>query len=540
MIVPLLGLVGGALLLIGVSVYLGSAKQDALAREAEERAVALAQRSLARAMSNNARDLAYWDDAVRFLALSVDETWADGNVGPYLFEAFGYELSLVVDGSDRVIYGHLDGERDTAGAAAILGTAAPELAAAARVGTGELPEAVAGVVATTDATYLVAGAQIVVQSGSALVQPEGKRAVLVLAKRLDDDYLAGLAGDLGLEDLNLRAAAPPAPLATAALLDVGGRPVQWLGWRPHRPGSRQLVWLVPALFGATAVFCGLAILVLRNIKASTLAIRQSEARFRDIAEAASDWIWETDSGLGLVYLSDQCTQATGLVPSETLGRALHDLWPVAGDADLGRRQHEALAARAPFRDVLCRLRTASDGIRILRPASKPVADSRGGFRGYRGTASDITSETAALEQARYLAEHDMLTGLPNRLLLHERLKDVLARCRRYAGRGAVLCLDLDRFKDVNDTLGHAAGDALLVGGTRRLRECVREADLVARLGGDEFAIVQTEVGQLGDVQQLCEQILRRFAEPFDLDGSEVLVTASIGVALVPTDGEDAA
>ncbi|MCE3249236.1 MAG: hypothetical protein K0R41_3061, partial [Geminicoccaceae bacterium] len=145
-------------------------------------------------------------------------------------------------------------------------------------------------------------------------------------------------------------------------------------------------------------------------------------------------------------------------------------------------------------------------------------------------------EIEAERRAQYLALHDPLTALPNRELFGERLEQAIATVSRRGDVAAVLCVDLDRFKDVNDLLGHAAGDLLIKGCAERLQACVRETDTVARIGGDEFAIVQVGLEQPDGAQRLCRRILGTLAAPFDLDGHEVLVTASVGVALVPLDG----
>jgi diguanylate cyclase (GGDEF)-like protein len=155
--------------------------------------------------------------------------------------------------------------------------------------------------------------------------------------------------------------------------------------------------------------------------------------------------------------------------------------------------------------------------------------------GYRGTATDITTEIEAGRRAEYLAMHDGLTGLPNRVLLLERLEHAIASVSRRRDMAALLLLDLDRFKDVNDTLGHPAGDRVLKEVAARLSACVREVDTVARIGGDEFAIVQVGINEAAEAQQLGRRILELFQAPLELDGHDALVTASIGVALIPTD-----
>jgi diguanylate cyclase (GGDEF)-like protein len=137
----------------------------------------------------------------------------------------------------------------------------------------------------------------------------------------------------------------------------------------------------------------------------------------------------------------------------------------------------------------------------------------------------------ALARSAHLATHDILTGLPNRALFQDRVEQALAWSRREGTPLAVLYLDLDRFKAVNDTLGHAAGDRLLVGATARLRACVRETDTLARLGGDEFAIVQVGARQLADTEILAQRLIDSMGEAFDLDGHQMTVGASVGVAL---------
>jgi diguanylate cyclase (GGDEF)-like protein len=137
----------------------------------------------------------------------------------------------------------------------------------------------------------------------------------------------------------------------------------------------------------------------------------------------------------------------------------------------------------------------------------------------------------ALARSTHLATHDTLTGLPNRALFQDRVEQELAWCRRDGSMLAILYLDLDRFKEVNDTLGHAAGDRLLVGVTGRLRTCIRESDTLARLGGDEFAIIQTGIRQIADIEMLAQRLIDALDPAFDLAGNQLNVGVSIGIAL---------
>ncbi len=149
---------------------------------------------------------------------------------------------------------------------------------------------------------------------------------------------------------------------------------------------------------------------------------------------------------------------------------------------------------------------------------------------------DIAERRQAEEKLRVVATHDPLTALPNRTLLHERLSHALAKAQRYGRRLAVLFIDMDRFKNVNDTLGHEAGDKLLQVAAQRISDCVRETDTIARQGGDEFVVLMDEISDLEPVAGVSQRILDAMAKTFIVDGRELLLTASIGISVYPEDG----
>ena len=150
---------------------------------------------------------------------------------------------------------------------------------------------------------------------------------------------------------------------------------------------------------------------------------------------------------------------------------------------------------------------------------------------------DVTAQRLSQERIQFLARHDLLTGLPNRAVLREQLERAMTTTRR-GETLALLCLDLDRFKPVNDTYGHAAGDALLKLVAQRLRECVRDTDIVVRMGGDEFAILQCGAPQPTGATRLAQRIIDVLSQPFTLDGNSVHIGTSVGIALAPQDGAD--
>jgi len=156
-----------------------------------------------------------------------------------------------------------------------------------------------------------------------------------------------------------------------------------------------------------------------------------------------------------------------------------------------------------------------------------------------GTVQDITEEQRLQQQLWDMAHHDTLTGLPNRNLLFDHLQQAIAVAQRHDGTLAVALIDLDRFKEANDSLGHAAGDRLLVEAAGRLRGAVRQSDIVVRFAGDEFVAVFPAAGTPEQVGAILDKVLASLEEPCQLQGTEWRITASIGVAVYPRDGQDA-
>ena len=173
----------------------------------------------------------------------------------------------------------------------------------------------------------------------------------------------------------------------------------------------------------------------------------------------------------------------------------------------------------------------ADG-RVMSIINKPMADG-----GWLATHEDITERQRAEAQIAHMARHDALTDLPNRILLRERIEHELKRVKRGECL-AVLCLDLDHFKSVNDTLGHPIGDELLKVVADRLRHCTREPDTIARLGGDEFAIIMTAMHQPSDAAFLSQRVREAITKPFELDGHQMVVDVSIGISIAPLDATD--
>jgi diguanylate cyclase (GGDEF)-like protein len=162
----------------------------------------------------------------------------------------------------------------------------------------------------------------------------------------------------------------------------------------------------------------------------------------------------------------------------------------------------------------------------------------GNITHYTGIFGDISNQAQARERLHRLAYYDPLTGMPNRELLNDRFKTLLSLARRHKTLLGVLFLDLDQFKQINDSLGHAAGDELLKEATLRFSQCIRQADILSRVGGDEFVVLLTDLQQRDEIAIVADKLAKTLNVPFILDQSECFVTVSIGVSIFPDDGMD--
>ncbi len=197
-------------------------------------------------------------------------------------------------------------------------------------------------------------------------------------------------------------------------------------------------------------------------------------------------------------------------------------------------------AQSYFRERIASVANASTALHHLNDGRSIVISRRPlQFGGWLTTHADVTAVQRIESQVAYLAHHDSLTGLGNRQLFGDRMKEALARLGQIGQGFAILLIDLDRFKAINDTLGHPSGDALLVAVAQRLRSCVADTDIVARLGGDEFAVVQTSGAGREAISRLATRLLDTVGTAYDIDGQKVMVGASIGIARAPENGTDA-
>ena len=274
----------------------------------------------------------------------------------------------------------------------------------------------------------------------------------------------------------------------------------------------------------------------RRIEAT---LRDNEARFRALTSISSDWYWEQDDRHRLVRMENRHAR-TDALQQAFLGKPIWDSPVTLCDGSDWATHRARLDAHAPFRDVVMQGEAANGQVFYISVSGEPMHDDQGRFQGYRGVTREITAQKVAEAHVQHLATHDALTGLPNRAMLGHLLDLALPTARRYGRRFAVLYLDLDRFKPINDSLGHAAGDALLQEVAQRLRHGVRGSDVVARLGGDEFVVLLQETADADTLAAVARKLLSALLQPYTLSGHACRVTASIGAALFPDHGDDAA
>ena len=268
--------------------------------------------------------------------------------------------------------------------------------------------------------------------------------------------------------------------------------------------------------------------------------RNAEAQMRKLSravEATADAVMITDAQGVIEYVNPSVERMTGYNRTELLGQTPRVVMSGKHGGQFFEKLWDAVSQGKVFSDVFVNKR--KDGTLYYQEQSiAPVRDASGQIVNYVATGRDISERMMAHERLQYLAHHDLLTGLPNRVLFLDRLEQGLARARWHSRLVAVLFLDLDGFKHINDSLGHDVGDRLLVEVAQRLGGCVREGDTVARFGGDEFVLLLDDVATDADISALAEKTLIAMRQPLLVSGHELHLSASVGVSFYPNDGDN--
>ncbi len=336
-------------------------------------------------------------------------------------------------------------------------------------------------------------------------------------------------------------AMPTFPLATAIIIGLCS-----LG------ASASFIWNESYYLAAIAGGIGglLAISTLRSARAQMLyemanRVLQEKSEtvsllLREFEDSGADWLWQTDAHRCAYHVGPRFAFALGTEASEIEGQPLLKL--IAGDAwDIGQYSdalHELadkLKKREAFSNLIVPVQI--NGIqRHWELSASPRNSDSGSFLGFRGVGSDVTEQRQSEEKISHLARYDTLTGLPNRLQLNESLGKALSDADKWRRRCGFFMIDLDRFKAVNDTLGHPVGDRLLAQVAQRLQQTMTDNELCGRLGGDEFAVVLKDASDSAYVTNLARKIIATISRPYNVDNHTLFIGASIGSAVGPHDG----
>ncbi len=263
-------------------------------------------------------------------------------------------------------------------------------------------------------------------------------------------------------------------------------------------------------------------------------LRESESRYRTIVDSANEGILTLDERCRITHANPRMCELSAYALDEIAGLPAAELWGT--NPELIESFQRCREGTPQTFEVGQRRKNGS--IVWVRVSASPLLGADGAFRGTVALVSDHTQQKELAEALRYQALHDPLTGLPNRVQLQGAMEQAIASARDQASTVALLFLDLDRFKDVNDSYGHAMGDELLKQVATRLKSALRQADTIARLGGDEFAIVLRGLTARWDTYTVARKITKLLNEPFVIDGETLEIAASVGIALYPAHGED--
>jgi diguanylate cyclase (GGDEF)-like protein/PAS domain S-box-containing protein len=282
--------------------------------------------------------------------------------------------------------------------------------------------------------------------------------------------------------------------------------------------------------------------VIERISSEKATFVEAE-RARVTLNSIGDAVLSTDVTGNVTYLNRVAETLTGWSCGEAVGRPLAEVFKIIDGITrepAPNPMDHAIAANATVGLTMNCVLIRRDGLEsAIEDAAAPIRDSEGDLTGAVIVFRDVNAARALALKMSHLAQHDSLTDLPNRSLLTQRLDQSIALAGRHDRQVAVLFLDLDHFKNVNDTLGHAIGDKLLQSVGERLGSCVRKSDTVCRQGGDEFIVLLSEIGSAADAARCAEKILTAVAATYPIDGNEISIGCSIGISVYPADGQDA-
>lgn len=331
------------------------------------------------------------------------------------------------------------------------------------------------------------------------------------------------------------------PLATLAFLTITGAGLAYMMWNLGMPVITMTATAYTTALALSCCMQGRTFIQHRTAQ-SELAEKNEVVSLllREFDESGGDWMWQTDASKCLTHVSPRFAYALGAEISGIEAKPLlqilaGDTWENGNFASGLRELAENMRKRESFSDLILPIQIGAE-THWWEMSGAPRYDDSGAFLGFRGVGSDVTEQHRSADKINRMARYDTLTGLPNRLQITEALGTAMAEADRWRGRCAFMMIDLDRFKAVNDTLGHPMGDRLLTRVAGRLKSIMTDNETCGRLGGDEFAVVLKDASDAAKVARFAQKIIETLSQPYEIDQHTMYIGASVGTAVGPRDG----
>ncbi len=518
-------------------------KQDELAATAAQHQFQGLFKLQARQLASHVLDYANWDESIASVLVAKNAEWWESNAGDYAVEAFDLSFSAAVDGHDNPIFISTsptqpveakDFDREPS-LTALLQTAR------SKPMQGDATVAVAtGLVKIQGHIHSVAAVRFRPEKSTSNPNPD-PFALLLFARSLSATVLPITKEVMGQSDMQLHATSGWGNVAVDLTL-IDGQRAGTVAWAAPRPGREMsdaalpwagglLVLVACALTYAGRRIHRLTVDIVTEVRhCETLAVRN-----RSILDAARDAIIGVDVDGRVTFVNNTAEEFIGERSQSLLGLKLDEIVQVQGIDVL---QDVMASGQAWNRDTQITFNKV--GARLLAEVSINPVRSNGTVAGSVVVFRDISERKLIEDQIYKRAHFDALTGAPNRNLLNERIDQEILRAKRDNSSFAVMLIDIDLFKKVNDSMGHETGDLLLQQACERLRHCVPETDTVARLGGDEFVVLMPQVRDQPSATQAAEALLNTLGDSFELLGHTVWSGASLGVVFYPEGGQSPA
>ncbi|MEH6626963.1 MAG: diguanylate cyclase [Motiliproteus sp.] len=537
-VLPLILLIVSVVLSFLVVVLYSAEKADQNAKAASETHLQAILKDKRSQLATLTKDYSYWDDTISNAFYKQDLEWIDSNLGSYLTDTFGISELFILDGKNHSILSLQAGLPVSWMAKKKIEGGLEELINSARK-SGPIPIPTSGILLIDGHPALVGASVLTPEEKDSMLVPI-PRPILILAKRLDDTRLSEISANFGLAGLQFQQNHLPQTQpdsASLAIHTLNHRALGSLVWMPEKPGTSVLNYITMPLTIALSL---IAILGGVIIRASLLAARRLATANR-LTSRLSCAIDHTNNAVLIVHRSGaieyENSEFISLFqdnPTEEHALTLSELFPVKKYPQVYHAFMSAFNEQANWAGEFGH--QAANGSKLWIHATITPVENHGSFSDAVCVISDITNIKQEFDDMSYIATHDALTGLVNRRLFNELLEQTVLLAKREARHSALLYLDLDGFKEINDTLGHTAGDQLLINVSERLKERVRESDIVARVGGDEFIVLLQSTEHRSDVEHAAINILTHLIKPMKISGCPIRISASIGIALIPENG----